>query len=200
MFTAFTQSDASFTRKFGGTGLGLAISKKLSNLLGGEIGLESKLGEGSNFWFTISVKEGEEKTIEEAAVKIKKSRSLRVLLAEDNKINVMVAKQMIENAGHQVIVANNGMQAVECFQKTEFDLILMDIMMPEMDGLEATWVIRQMERDKNTPNIPIIALTANVVREDQEKYISAGMNDFISKPIHPQILLEKIEMLFLDSE
>lgn len=200
LFSAFTQSDASFTRKFGGTGLGLAISKKLSILLGGEIGLESELDKGSKFWFTIIAEQGEEKVQQEEVISGTKTKGLRVLLAEDNKINVMVAKEMLENAGHQVVVANNGMDAVECFQANEFDLILMDIMMPEMDGLEATWIIRQMEREKSTPNIPIIALTANVVREDQEKYMSAGMDDFISKPIHPQILLEKIEKLFQDSE
>ena len=108
---------------------------------------------------------------------------------------MLVAQQIIENAGHNVSVAENGMQAVELFQNESFDLILMDIMMPELDGLEATWIIRQIERENKMESIPIIALTANVVKEDQEKYISSGMNDFISKPIKPDLLIEKIVQL-----
>ena len=200
LFQAFTQSDASFTRKFGGTGLGLAISKRLSELMGGEIGVESQEGDGSTFFFTIVVKKGEKVQIQTIDEKLETTKPLHILLAEDNKVNVLVARQILEKAGHTVEVANNGMKAVELFQKGVYDLILMDIMMPEMDGVEATWVIRQMEREYNKKSIPIIALTANVVKEDQKMYISNGMNDFLSKPIRPDLLLEKIASLTESSE
>ncbi|NOR87735.1 MAG: response regulator [Bacteroidales bacterium] len=199
IFTSFTQTDASFTRKFGGTGLGLAISRKLTKLMGGEIGVQSELGKGADFWFTIEASLGDETKVEKEETKTQSAfaRKLHILLAEDNSVNVLVAKQIIEKAGHQVTVAKNGLEAVELFKNGDFELILMDIMMPEMDGLEATKMIRQFEKEKKMMPIPIIALTANVIKEDQDEYLAAGMNDFMSKPIHPHILVGKIQHLFV---
>jgi len=124
---------------------------------------------------------------------------LHILLAEDNKVNVMVAQQIIEKAGHLVMVANNGNEAVRLYKNNTFNLVLMDIMMPEMDGLEATRRIREWEQEKGRTPIPIIALTANVIKKDQEKCLAAGMNDFLSKPIHPDVLVEKIQLLLAPS-
>ncbi len=196
LFNAFTQSDASFTRKFGGTGLGLAISKHLAHLLGGEIGVVSELDKGSKFWFTVAAKYGVEPPKSMENKPVERIGKLNILLAEDNSVNILVATQVIEKAGYQVSVAKNGKEAFEAYQKGKFDLILMDIMMPEMDGMEATWLIRQYEKEFNLTPVPIIALTANVVKEDQKKYIQAGMDDFISKPIKPDALVEKINQLF----
>lgn len=196
IFSSFTQSDASFTRKFGGTGLGLAISEKIVKMMGGQIGVESELGKGANFWFTIAADYGKNINAFEVPLDIPDIPELSILLAEDNKVNVIVAKQIISKAGHKVSVANNGLEAIELYKSQVFDLILMDIMMPEMDGLTATSHIRKLEKRNNSKPIPIIALTANVVKEDQVKYMNSGMNDFISKPIHPNILIQKIQKLF----
>ncbi|OYT15652.1 MAG: hypothetical protein B7C24_11885 [Bacteroidetes bacterium 4572_77] len=195
IFGSFTQSDASFTRKFGGTGLGLAISKELSRLMGGDIGLLSRKNIGSEFWFTIKAKEGKDQQDRTKIEEESEVKSLHVLLAEDNRVNVMVAKQILQKAGHKVTVANNGKEAVDFYKNEEYDLVLMDIMMPEMDGIEATQHIRKYELEKLKKTTPIIALTANVIKEDQKKYIIAGMNDYLSKPIHPDILIKKIRVI-----
>lgn len=201
LFQLFTQVDASTTRKFGGTGLGLAISKQLTELMGGEIGVTSELNEGSVFWFTIKLKklkmlspeaEIERKnTAEEKNVSI--STRLNILLAEDNIVNQKVVSIMLGKMGHTITVAGDGLQALELFEKENFDLILMDIQMPVMDGEEATVKIRTIEEETKT-HTPIIALTANVMKGDKEQYLKCGMDQYVSKPIRKNDLIQAIQV------
>lgn len=186
LFKSFSQTDASTSRKYGGTGLGLSISKRLVELMNGEIGVESEEGKGTTFWFNLTfgtagnVKiSGEENDKKEQVQKC----SLNILLAEDNPINQRVALFNLKKMGHQVDIADNGKIALELFNKNKYDIILMDIQMPEMDGLEASKQIRICEKnnqDKGT--IPIIAMTANAMRGDKENFINQGMSGYISKP------------------
>ncbi|MBU2552123.1 MAG: response regulator [Proteobacteria bacterium] len=195
LFQPFYQADASISRKFGGTGLGLAISKQLIQLMGGEIQVSSELDQGSRFSFTVRF--GKSKVIgplraetvpkERAAEFLKGSR---LLLVEDNEINLQVARELLEHVGVQVAVALNGRQAVERAAGEPFDGILMDLQMPEMDGLTATREIRRRESIRT--DLPIIAMTANAMAGDRENCIAAGMNDYVSKPIKPAILYETL--------
>ncbi len=198
LFQSFSQVDKSTTRKFGGTGLGLAISKNLSHMMGGEIGVISKEGEGSVFWFTvqldITTRDAYEASVkpdqEEGQKGAKERRKLNILLAEDNKINQKVAMVNLNNLGHEVDVANNGKEAVDKFKQRPYDLIFMDIQMPEMDGMEATEKIREIEnQQKVTKKIPIIAMTANTMEGDREKYLQIGMDDYVSKPFKQEELV-----------
>jgi CheY-like chemotaxis protein len=187
LFQEFSQTDISITRKYGGTGLGLIISKKLSKLMGGEIGVESKIGKGSTFWFTVVLetgseikKESEKKSMKEEQ-KIKKR--LSILVAEDNVINQKVAMINLKQLGHDVEIAVNGKMAVDMYSKNKYDLILMDIQMPVLDGIEATKEIRKIEKENNVSDkIKIVAITANAMKEDKNKCLSAGMDDYITKP------------------
>ena len=194
LFKSFSQTDSSTTRKYGGTGLGLAISKNLTNLMNGEIGVESQEGYGSTFWFTVLFNEDiDDKKPVETKVETKFSapkRQLTILVAEDNKINQKVAIYNLKSMGHIVEIAENGKIAFEKFQKKIYDIIFMDVQMPEMDGIEACKMIRNHEEKHNVINkISIVACTANLMNEDKEKYKNAGANGYISKPFKQRELL-----------
>jgi len=189
LFQAFKQVDSSTTRKYGGTGLGLAITQKLSGLMGGSVGVDSKFGEGSTFWFTARLGKGaaiEIAKVDDAELAIKASHSnAYILLVEDDLINQEVARTLLVDAGLRVDIAGNGKQAVDKVSANSYDLVLMDLQMPVMDGLEATKLIRQMP-DK--ASLPILALTANIFEEYRRKCAEAGMNDFVGKPVEPMAL------------
>lgn len=193
LFMAFSQTDNSTTRTHGGTGLGLLISKELSHLFSGNIGVDSQLGEGSTFWVEIPTQEASQEHKENITIKKEEliiKKNLNILLAEDNKINQKIAILNLEKLGHQVQIANNGREAVDLFMESHYDLVLMDIQMPVMSGLEATGLIRVHEiRSKKIRKTPIIALTANALTTDKDKYIAAGMNDYLSKPFKLQDLI-----------
>ncbi len=197
LFTAFEQADASTTRKHGGTGLGLSITQHLAHLMGGEAGAESEPDKGSIFWFTAWLARGHGSMPDEmpdmatgAETQIHHChRGARILLVEDNAINCEVAQQLLSGAGLVVETAENGIEAVKMVAATTYDLVLMDVQMPEMDGLEATRIIRSLD-DKQ--NIPILAMTANVFAEDRQACILAGMNDFVAKPIDLEDLFSTI--------
>lgn len=198
IFESFTQAKGDTTRKYGGTGLGLTIVKKLVNLMGGEIDCESTIGKGSKFIIKLpllaSDEELEEETITLDTEKVDLTGA-NVLLAEDNQMNQILAKRVIMSFGANPTVAENGKEAVECMKQNDYDIILMDIMMPEMDGLEATKVIRS-QLDSPKKDIPILAMTAFVfTKGDDRKIFEAGMNDFILKPFNPDNLKIKIANL-----
>jgi len=187
LFKEFSQVYTYTTRKHGGTGLGLAISKKITELMHGEIGVKSEIGKGSTFWFTVALEKGWVREFSNNQIEVTEFEStinpLRILLAEDNIINQKVARMTLEKLGHNIDLAENGEIAVEKFLANEYDVILMDVQMPVMNGIDATRQIRKIEEaiNKRKP-ITIIAMTANVMKQDREEYLSSGMNDFISKP------------------
>ncbi|MBU3697566.1 ATP-binding protein [Dechloromonas sp.] len=188
IFEAFTQADNSTTRKFGGTGLGLSITRRLVELQGGQIGVNSQPGIGSEFFFTLPLRSTEPAVQRSPADSLSPTEdnadNQRILLAEDNPVNQKLALVLLQRRGYQVEVANNGAEAVAAWRRGGYALILMDMQMPEMSGIEATEIIRASEADSNIPRIPIIAMTANAMDEDRERCLAAGMDDYLSKPIN----------------
>jgi two-component system, sensor histidine kinase and response regulator len=191
LFQSFHQADSSTTRRYGGTGLGLAISKKLAVLMGGDVGVRSRVGHGSTFWFTAHVGVNELPADFDAtqpaalcleARDIGAIRGARILLVEDNEINQHVASEILRDAGFEVDIAENGLVGVAMTQRTRYDLVLMDMQMPVMDGLTAT---RELRKTLAPADLRIVAMTANAMDRDRQACLSAGMDDFVPKPIDP---------------
>ncbi|MBT3196349.1 MAG: response regulator [Gammaproteobacteria bacterium] len=195
LFKSFSQADSSTTRKYGGTGLGLVIAKQLVEMMEGTISVESQPNVGTTFTFTVSLQKGEEPQcsevdkVESNALEIPQFDGLKVLLAEDDETNQMVAQYILLKAGAEVTIVANGVEASNAVNEDHFDLVLMDIQMPVMDGYEATQLIRNAH---SITELPIIAMTANAMKGVREKVLAVGMNDFLTKPIEVEKLYQAL--------
>jgi CheY-like chemotaxis protein len=192
LFRPFVQADSSTTREYGGTGLGLAIAKQLVQLMGGTIGVESEPGRGAHFWFTVPLpvlSRGPGKAETPVPEKLPPLRG-RILLVEDNLLNQQVAEHLLRSFGLDVVLVAHGAEAVTACAAGDFDAVIMDCLMPEMDGFEATRRIREQEAAAPEPgrHVPIIAMTANALVDDRERCMAAGMDDYLPKPFRRQAL------------
>jgi PAS domain S-box-containing protein len=202
IFEPFTQADGTTTRKYGGTGLGLSISSGLVELMGGRIWVESDLGRGSTFHFTLPLDLAAPPQTNEAApppsaIQDHAKRNLRILVAEDNSVNQRLAIRLLEREGHSVTIAGSGRQALEAFERrrredAQFDLILMDVQMPDLDGLQATAGIREKERGSGH-RVPIVAMTAQAAESDRVRCLESGMDAYVTKPVNVPQLMKMIE-------
>ena len=197
IFDPFTQADGSTTRKYGGTGLGLSIAAGLVKMMDGRIWVESQPGEGAAFYFTVTMNlAGEKKPGGPARVanvpRGRDKRNMRILLAEDNRVSQRLATHILEREGHYVQVAGSGREAIAMLEQEEFDVVLMDIQMPDLDGLQATAQIRKMERTSGK-RLPIVAMTAQTGDSDRQRCLKAGMDAYVSKPIRVSELMNLIE-------
>ena len=197
LFAPFVQADSTTTRSHGGTGLGLAITKKIAQLMGGDAGADSTPGIGSTFWFTVRLKK-EHTSIhvesvahsENAETALKRDYSgRRILLVEDEPVSREISQMILGDVGFVVETASDGVEAVNRVRQNRYDLILMDMQMPRMDGMDAT---RQIRKLPNGAKLPIIAMTANAFVEDRVRCISSGMSDFIIKPTKPEVLFSTL--------
>ena len=202
IFSAFTQEDSSTTRRFGGTGLGLTISRRFVELMHGRMWVDSQLGAGSRFHFTIGVGEALADdpvavitTANVVAAAPAANHGLSVLLVEDHPVNQKLARMLLERRGYRVTLAENGREAVSEFAQGSFAVVLMDMHMPEMDGIEATVAIRALEQAEQRLPTPIVAMTANAMQADRERCIEAGMDDYLSKPINAAELFSTLERI-----
>jgi len=194
LFQSFQQVEQTFTKKYGGTGLGLSISKNLVELMGGKIGVESKKNVGSTFYFQLTLGLGQPLELQNAVkTPVKEHKQYYVLVVEDDKLNQMVIMKMLQEKGHKAQLAQNGVEAIEKWEKEKYDVILMDIQMPEMNGLTATKLIRGKEMDGE--RTPIIALTAYTLKGDRERFLMAGMDGYIPKPFSMEELFSTMDQV-----
>jgi PAS domain S-box-containing protein len=213
IFDKFTQADASTTRKYGGNGLGLAISKQLAELMGGEIGVVSQQDKGSEFWFTVrlgkqpgAAQKKRDLSIEPHGLSLYQpagsfaGRKARILVADDNSTNQLVALGILNKLGLQADAVADGAEAIKALESVPYDLVLMDVQMPVMDGMEATRRIRSAGSRILNNWIPIIAMTAHALRGDRERFLEAGMNDYVSKPVTPLALQEALKCWLLEEK
>jgi len=207
IFDMFSQADSKIVKKFGGTGLGLTISSRLVSMLGGNIGVQSQLEKGSKFYFTLPIEpisESDIKSFEGKHINLNHENTNltfdnHILLVEDNKVNQVFMKVMIQKFGLTFDIADDGQKAVDMYKQNRYDLILMDENMPNMNGSEATQVIRGYEKENSLRHIPIVALTANAIKGDREKFLQMGMDEYLSKPID-KIKLSEILSEFLNDD
>ncbi|MEI6605856.1 MAG: ATP-binding protein [Verrucomicrobiota bacterium] len=201
LFDKFSQVDASSTRRYGGTGLGLAIAKQLAVLMGGDIGVTSEVGKGSEFWFTVRL--GKQAALQHPRSSARSAahellnllaeRNAHILVAEDNLTNQQVALSILKHLGLDADAVANGAEALQVLASQTYDLVLMDVQMPVMDGMEATRQIRRAEAANGKPRLPVIAMTANAMLGDRDKCLEAGMDDYLSKPVSPQMFASALD-------